>query len=267
MVHLEQEGVPENENAENLIPPHPKRLAGTVAIVTGAAGGLGQAIAVRLADEGSTVAVLDIKEPIWEAGTPPRTTAWRCDVSQPDDVRRVVEDVAESQGGIDILVNAAGLLSGRSSLLEVTPEELHRFFGVNAVGAVSMVQACYPYLKKSRHRGRVINIASRTFFTGAPGQLAYVASKGALLGMTRVMARELGPDRICVNAAIPSQVATPGTREHSNNEMFAGTMSQQAIQEFVTPTDFAGLVAYLASQDATMVTGQTFVCDGGGLLH
>jgi 3-oxoacyl-[acyl-carrier protein] reductase len=81
------------------------------------------------------------------------------------------------------------------------------------------------------------------------------------------MARELGPDRICVNAAIPAQVATPGTREHSNDEKFADTMSQQAIQEFVTPADFAGLVAYLASPDAAMVTGQSFVCDGGGLLH
>src|SRR4051794_4709424 len=89
--HLEQEGVPENENAEHLIPQYPKRLAGTVAIVTGAAGGLGKAIAVRLADEGSTVAVLDVKEPKWEAGTPARTTAWRCDVSQPHEVRRVVE--------------------------------------------------------------------------------------------------------------------------------------------------------------------------------
>lgn len=267
MVYPGQEDVSEDGNTDNVSPSYSQRLAGTVAIVTGAAGGLGQAIALRLANEGSAVAVLDNKDPLWEPQTVARTRAWRCDVSQPENVRGVVEDVAESFGGIDILVNAAGLLSGRSSLLHATPEELHRFFGVNAVGALSMVQACYPYLKTSPHRGRVINVASRTFFTGAPGQLAYVASKGALLGMTRVMARELGPDRICVNAAIPSQVATPGTREHSNDETFAGTMSQQAIQEFVTPSDFAGLVAYLASPDATMVTGQSFVCDGGGLLH
>ncbi|WP_258061921.1 SDR family NAD(P)-dependent oxidoreductase [Arthrobacter sp. ZGTC412] len=267
MANNGQQDVSKTVSTDSVSPSHLQRLAGTVAVVTGAAGGLGQAIAVRLANEGSAVAVVDNKEPLWETETLARAKVWRCDVSEPENVRGVVNDVAGSFGGIDILVNAAGLLSGRSSLLQATPEELHRFFGVNAVGALSMVQACYPYLKTSPHRGRVINVASRTFFTGAPGQLAYVASKGALLGMTRVMARELGPDRICVNAAIPSQVATPGTREHSDDETFAGTMSQQAIQEFVTPEDFAGLVAYLASPDAAMVTGQSFVCDGGGLMH
>lgn len=138
---------------------------------------------------------------------------------------------------------------------------------MNAVGPLLMVQACFPYLRDSAHRGRVVNVASRTFFTGAPGQIAYVASKGALIGMTRVMARELGEHRICVNAVMPAQVATPGTRAHSGADTFAQTMSQQAIREFVTPEDFAGLVAFLASHDGRLVTGQSLVCDGGGLLH
>ncbi|MDX3128790.1 SDR family oxidoreductase [Streptomyces europaeiscabiei] len=94
-----------------------------------------------------------------------------------------------------------------------------------------------------------------------------MASKGALIGMTRVMARELGEHRITVNAVAPAQVATPGTRAHSDDEVFAATMRRQAIEEFVTPEHFAGLVSYLASPDAVMVTGQTLVCDGGGLLH
>jgi NAD(P)-dependent dehydrogenase (short-subunit alcohol dehydrogenase family) len=81
------------------------------------------------------------------------------------------------------------------------------------------------------------------------------------------MARELGEHRITVNAAVPSQVATPGTRAHSTDEDFARTMSQQAIPEFVRPEDFAGLVAFLCSSDAAMITGQTLVYDGGGLLH
>jgi NAD(P)-dependent dehydrogenase (short-subunit alcohol dehydrogenase family) len=130
-----------------------------------------------------------------------------------------------------------------------------------------MVQACFPHLRDSAHRGRIVNVASRTFFTGAPGQIGYIASKGALLGMTRVMARELGEHRICVNAVLPAQVATPGTRAHSGDEVFARTMSQQAIQEFVTPEDFAGLIAFLASADGARITGQSLVCDGGGLLH
>jgi NAD(P)-dependent dehydrogenase (short-subunit alcohol dehydrogenase family) len=244
------------------------RLAGTAAVVTGAAGGLGRAVAERLAAEGSTVAALDIKAPWWSGPVPPAgITAWHCDVTKPEEIRDVVGRIVEAFGGIDILVNAAGLLSGRASLLEATPEDLHRYFAVNAAGALSMVQACHPYLKASRHRGRIVNVASRTFFTGSPGQLAYVASKGALIGMTRVMARELGPDRITANAVMPAQVATPGTLAHSSEDAFAATMAQQAIQEFVTPGHFAGLVAYLASPDGAMVTGQSLVCDGGGLLH
>jgi NAD(P)-dependent dehydrogenase (short-subunit alcohol dehydrogenase family) len=244
------------------------RLAGTVAVVTGAAGGLGRAVAERLAAEGSAVAALDVKAPWWSGPVPPEgITAWHCDVTRPKEIRDVVGQVAEAFGGIDILVNAAGLLSGRASLLEATPEDLHRYFAVNAAGALSMVQACHPYLKASPYRGRIINVASRTFFTGSPGQLAYVASKGALIGMTRVMARELGPDRITANALMPAQIATPGTLAHSTDDVFAATMSQQAIQEFVTPGHFAGMVAYLASPDGALVTGQSLVCDGGGLLH
>ncbi|MDX3452031.1 SDR family oxidoreductase [Streptomyces sp. ME02-8801-2C] len=237
-----------------------------VAVVTGAVGGLGGPIVRRLTADGFTVAALDITEPSdRDENTGVRT--WRCDVSDPDATRRTVEEIAATYGGVDVLVNNAGLLSGRSSLLDTTPQELHRFFDVNAVGPLLMVQACVAWLARSAHHGRVVNVASRTFFTGAPGQLAYVASKGALIGMTRVMARELGEHRITVNAVAPAQVATPGTRAHSGDEVFAATMRQQAIQEYVTPEHFAGLVSYLASPDAAMVTGQTLVCDGGGLLH
>ncbi|MFF4274315.1 SDR family NAD(P)-dependent oxidoreductase [Streptomyces sp. NPDC001536] len=237
-----------------------------VAVVTGAAGGLGLAIARRLAGDGFTVAALDVDEPD-DTSSIPGGRAWRCDVGDPAATRRAVSEIAEAYGGVDVLVNNAGLLSGRAPLLETTPEEMHRFFAVNAVGPLLMVQACVPWLRGSPHRGRVVNVASRTFFTGSPGQIAYVASKGALIGMTRVMARELGEHRITVNAVAPAQVATPGTRAHSGDEVFAATMSRQAIKEFVTPEQFAGLVSYLVSPHASMVTGQTLVCDGGGLLH
>ncbi|MDX3311710.1 SDR family NAD(P)-dependent oxidoreductase [Streptomyces sp. NPDC054884] len=246
----------------------PDRRSPRVAVVTGAAGGLGLAVARRLAEDGFTVAALDIAEPDDRDPTP-GVRAWRCDVTDRAATRQAVTEIAETYGGgrIDVLVNNAGLLSGRAPLLETPPEELHRFFAVNAVGPLLMVQASVPWLSASPYGGRVINVASRTFFTGAPGQIAYVASKGALIGMTRVMARELGAHRITVNAVAPAQVATPGTRAHSDDEVFAATMHRQAIEEFVTPEHFAGLVSYLASPDAVMVTGQTLVCDGGGLLH
>jgi NAD(P)-dependent dehydrogenase (short-subunit alcohol dehydrogenase family) len=241
------------------------RLAGRVAIVTGGSGGLGRGIAGRLAAEGCTVASLDIKEPESPLGA--REHFFACDVTDRDAASAAVREVAERFGGLDILVNNAGLLSGRHSFLDVTAEQMHRYFDVNAVGPLLMTQAAYPYLKASGHRGRVINVASRTFFTGNAGQAAYVASKGALTGLTRVLANELGADGITVNAIVPAQVATPGTREHSGEEVFAVTMSKQAIKDYVTPEHFAGLAAYLASPDAVLITGQTMVYDGGGLLR
>jgi NAD(P)-dependent dehydrogenase (short-subunit alcohol dehydrogenase family) len=160
-----------------------------------------------------------------------------------------VEEVVDVFGGIDVLVNNAGLLSGRRSFLEVDKEEMLRYFTVNTVGYLHLAQSCFPHLRDSPHAGRIVNVSSRTFFIGSPGQLAYVASKGGVFGLTRVLARELGDHKITVNAVMPSQVATPGTEEHSGPEMFASTMSAQAIKEFVRPEDFAGIVAFLASDD------------------
>ena len=142
-----------------------------------------------------------------------------------------------------------------------------RYFTTNVVGYLHMVQSTFPHLRDSSHNGRIINLASRTFFTGSPGQIAYVASKGGVFGLTRVLARELGEHKITVNAVMPSQVATPGTEAHSGAEMFAQTMGQQAIKEFVRPDDFAGIVAFLASDDGRLMTGQSIVLDGGGLLY
>ena len=246
----------------------PTRLLGRRAIVTGAAGGLGEGIAARLAAEGAAVALLDVKDasPVAAAiGDPARP--FHCDVTDREGVGRVVDEVAVAFGGIDILVNNAGILSGRRPFLEVDKAEMLRYYETNVVGYLHLVQACFPYLKESAHGGRVVNVASRTFFTGSPGQIAYVASKGGVFGLTRVMARELGEHHITVNAVMPSQVATPGTEAHSGPEMFESTMRQQILKEFVRPEDFAPLVAFLASDDARLITGQSMVCDGGGLLY
>lgn len=245
------------------------RLEGTVSVVTGASGGIGRGIAARLAAEGSTVACLDTAPPSAEveAAMGVREHDIRCDVTDQQQVQAAVAETADRFGGIDILVNNAGLLTGRQSYLEVTAEQMHRYFDVNAVGPLLMAQACHPHLIRSGWRGRIMNVASRTFFTGNPGQLPYIASKGALAGITRVLAQELGEEGVTVNAVMPAQVSTPGTREHSSEEVFARTRDQQAIREFVRPEHFAGLVAYLASPDAALVTGQTMVCDGGGLMR
>ncbi|MQA88276.1 MAG: SDR family oxidoreductase [Streptosporangiales bacterium] len=243
------------------------RLEGRSALVTGGAGGLGTAIVERLRGEGAHVAVLDIGLPP-DASPEPQAgiLRWRTDVTNEDEAAAAVEATVRNFGGLDILVNNAGLLSGRAPFAETDQETFLRFLTVNAVGYHVMARAAVPALTDSSH-GRVINVASRTFFTGSPGQMAYVASKGAVLGMTRVLARELGPQGITVNAAMPGMVPTPGTRAHSDDEAFARMAAQQAIPRQVQPADFAGLVAFLASDDAAMITGQAILCDGGGYLH
>jgi NAD(P)-dependent dehydrogenase (short-subunit alcohol dehydrogenase family) len=238
-------------------------LVGRRALVTGGARGIGAAIAARLVSEGMHVAVLDVL-PSNSAASGIRSHL--ADVTEPAEVEAAVEATAAEFGGLDVLVNNAGILSGRRSFAEASKQELVRQLTVNAVGYVLCAQAAVPWLARSPS-GRIVNVASRTFFTGAPGQLGYVASKGAVIGMTRVLARELGKDRITVNAVMPGQVSTDGTREHSDEDVFDATMRQQAIQERVQPEDLAALVAFLASDEARLITGQTILCDGGGYLH
>jgi len=231
-------------------------------VVTGGARGIGRALAERLSADGHRVTVLDVVEPDDAA-----TTDWvRCDVTETDQLQAAMTDVAERAGGIDVLVNNAGLISPRRPYLESGKDELLRYLTVNAVGYALATQAAHPWLVAS-DRGCVVNVASRTFFTGSPGQLAYVASKGAVIGMTRVLAKELGPSGVTVNAVMPGQVATPGTEQYNSEEDFDRTMAQQAIRRRVRPEDLAGLVSFLCSPDARMITGQTIICDGGGYLH
>ena len=246
------------------------RLKGRVAIVSGAASGIGRAAAVRLASEGAIIEILDIKdassavEEIWAAGG--EANAQTCDVTNEGQVHQTVETIADRHGRVDILVNNAGILSGRTPWHQLSYEEMNRFVQVNYLGYFNVSKAVYPLIKKSRH-GRIINVASRTYFLANPGQMAYVAAKGAVMGMTRVMAKELGEEGITVNAVAPGMVATPGTEAHSNDEAFNRVMMNQAIKKRVTPEHFAGLIAFIASDDAEMITGQMILCDGGGYLH
>jgi 3-oxoacyl-[acyl-carrier protein] reductase len=245
-------------------------LVGRIAVVSGAANGIGKAAAIRLAKEGAIVEILDIQDAsgavdeIKAAGG--IAYAELCDVTSQEQVDRAVAAITSRHDHVDILVNNAGILSGRTPWHELTYEEVNRFMQINYLGYFLVSKAIYPLLKKSRH-GRLINVASRTYFLANPGQMAYVAAKGAVMGMTRVMAKEMGDDNICVNAVAPGMIATPGTMAHSNEEAFNRVMNNQAIKKRGKPEHLAGLIAFLASDDAELITGQMILCDGGGYLH
>lgn len=247
-----------------------KRLQDRIAVVTGAAAGLGKAAAIRLASEGAKIEILDIQDgaaavaEIQAAGGDAHATL--CDCANEAQIAAAVQEITARRGHVDILVNNAGILSGRKPWHTLTYEEVNRYVQVNYLGYFLVTKAFYPLIKVSS-TPRVIMVASRTYFLANPGQMAYVASKGAVMGMTRVLAKEMGEEGIPVNAVMPGMVATPGTMEHSQEEAFNRVMGNQAIKKRVTPEHLAGLIAFLASDDAELITGQMILCDGGGYLH
>ena len=242
-------------------------LDGRVAVVTGGARGLGNAAAARLSEEGVKVAILDIREDeAAEVANGIGGAAFKCDTTDEAQLAAAFKGVQERFGGVDILVNNAGIIAQRKDWQDWTKGDLARFAEINYIGYFLTIKAAYPLLKASEH-ARVINVASRTFFMGNPGQTPYVSAKGAVVGLTWNMCRELGPDGITVNSVMPGQVATEGTREYNAEEVFDRTMQNQAIKQRVEPSDLAGLIAFLASDDASLISGQSIVCDGGGLLH
>jgi NAD(P)-dependent dehydrogenase (short-subunit alcohol dehydrogenase family) len=247
------------------------KLDGRIAVVTGAASGLGRAIALRLAQEGAQLGLIDLKDQaetlrlLREQGG--QAEAWSADVSDEAQVNSAFAALGGRFDRIDVLVNNAGILSGRKPWYEHTKAEVERFLAINYVGYFLVTKAAYPLLKRSQVPARIINIASRTFFSAPPGQMAYIASKGAVIGMTRVLARELGEEGITVNALMPGQVATPGTMEFTSEDVFERTMQAQAIKQRGQPEDLANLVAFIASDDARLITGQTIIVDGGGFMH
>jgi NAD(P)-dependent dehydrogenase (short-subunit alcohol dehydrogenase family) len=231
-------------------------LDGRVAVVSGAATGIGRAIAMRLAGEGALVEILDVQdaastcEEIRAAGGAANSEI--CDVTNEDQIAAALKAIADRHHMVDILVNNAGILSGRQPA-----HTLSRF----VQDQLLVLQAIYPLLKKSTH-GRLINIASRTNFLAHPSQIAYVA----VTGMTRLLAREMGEDSITVNAVAPGMSAMTETQADSPEEAFSEVMMKQAIKKSVRPEHVAALVAFIASDEAELITGQMILCDGGGFL-
>jgi 3-oxoacyl-[acyl-carrier protein] reductase len=250
----------------------PFGLEGRVAIVTGAGGGLGQAICPGLAAAGAAVACVDIDEAkagdvarsVEAAGG--RAVPIEADISDADAIRDATAQVIGELGGVDILVNNAAIYP-RREWTEITAEEWDRVLAVNLRGYFLCARAVFDSMRERGH-GRILNLSSLTFFIGFSHLLDYVSSKGAVIGFTRSLAREVGPAGVTVNAIAPGAFPTDAEKIHPNPEQYNQfVLDQQSLKRRGTPEDIANLVVFLASDAASFITGQTIVIDGGWGMH
>ena len=249
------------------------RLKGKVAIVTGAGGGIGKALATRLAQDGAAVVIADVRNYDVAAAeiaksTSARTLGLEVDVASETDAQRMAAETVETFGRIDILVNNAALFSA----IELKPfenipaEEWRKVMEVNTLGVFLCCRACVPHMRKGGY-GRIINLASGAPLKGVPLFLHYIASKGAVIAMTRGLARELGNDAITVNSLAPGFTLSENVMKHEVHVRQGEiTRTTRAIQRDEKPEDLVGAVSFLASDDAAFITGQTLVVDGGSAM-
>ena len=248
-------------------------LQGKKIMVTGAARGLGLGFAQAIAKAGATVVMADILTELVEQEAKQLQQqglgvhAVGLDLSQPESIRSAVQFAADKLYGLDGLVNCAALASGvgGKDLMQYDPDLWDRVMTVNVKGTWLMVQACVPYLKQSG-AAKIINVASDTALWGAPKLMAYVASKGAIISMTRSMARELGEFNICVNTISPGLTLVEAT-EYVPQERHDLYVTGRAIQRQQHPQDLNGTALYLLSELASFVTGQNIPVNGGFVFN
>ena len=242
-----------------------QRHAGKVAVVTGAASGIGQAHALRLAAEGAAVIVADVQPGDATLGqieaSGGRAAAIRCDVADPDSVAAFGDRVEVAFGRCDILVNNAGLIPAQS-VEHITFAEWRRIMSVNLDGVFLMTQRFLPGMRE-RKWGRIVNMASNTFGQKTKGLAHYVASKGGVIGFTRSLAAEVGVSGVTVNAIAPGLVRTHTTESGPQAALFDMLAQQQAIKRTQEPADLVGALSFFASDDSAFITGQTLCVDGG----
>ncbi len=248
------------------------RLAGKVALVTGAQQGIGKAIALAYGREGASVVVnyLDSQAAAEEIAAQIRALGQRAmpiagDVAQAADVRRMVE-VGESLGGIDILVNNAGIFP-RVEFLDMTEAQWDEVLNVNLKGTFLCTQAVAQKLVERGRGGAVINLASSAAFRSSPRGVHYVASKAGIVGVTRATALELAPYRVRVNAIAPGTTDTAQPRYGMSEEELQAAGRQVPLGRMGTPEDVADLAVFLASEAARHITGQTLHVNGGQYLY
>jgi NAD(P)-dependent dehydrogenase (short-subunit alcohol dehydrogenase family) len=243
-----------------------RKLDGQTALVTGAASGIGRAIALRFAEEGANVVVADVREDPREGGRPthemiPGASFVEMDVSDVADVRAGIETTVNAFGRLDVMVNNAGVYPGPQPIETVGEEEYHRLMDVNLRGVYFGSKFAAEVMREQGDGGSIINVSSVAGIVGYEDASAYCASKGGVANLSRELAVELGGDDIRVNAINPGVIETAMTTQDAS---VAGTMDEQIpLHRDGQPEDVAGAALFLASEDSAYVTGHNLVVDGG----
>lgn len=243
-------------------------LSGRTALVTGGGSGMGLAHATKLAERGANVVVCDVpgdgrakeaSDGLTAAGH--AAEAIEVDVSDTPALKDAIAEVSGRHGRIDILVNNAGISGKQAPFLEIDEDFFDRMFQVHVKGAFFASQAVIPGMQAAGY-GKIVNISSNFAMHGGSGMAHYTSAKGALLGLTKVLAKEFGPDGIRVNAVAPGLVRTPMVAR-LDDETFAEFAENVPLRRLATPEDVAETVAFLAAPASDMITGQTITPSGG----
>ena len=248
------------------------KLDGRVAIVTGGGRGLGKAFCIGLAAEGArilaatneTVGLDQTIEEVRQLGT--EAESLLVDVTSDEDMKKMARYAMDRFGRIDILINNAALYYGlgRKPFHAISCDEWDAVMAVNVKGLWLSTKAVFPYMKEAG-KGKIVNLASEVFFTGSHGFAHYVATKGAVVGLTRALAIELGPDNICINAVAPGFTDTEGSRSIADVNKY--DTSKTPLRRLGTAEDIVGAAVFLSSDAADFITGQTILVDGGRAMH
>jgi NAD(P)-dependent dehydrogenase (short-subunit alcohol dehydrogenase family) len=248
------------------------RLDGKRVVVTGAAQGLGRAFVLHLAGSGARVLAADVRveglaetcaRATDEGGVALAATA---DVSSSEDTLALADAARNAFGGVDALVNNAAVVEGlrRRAFDEIPEDEWDRVLRVNVKGVWLCARALVPLLREAGG-GSIVNLASEVAFTGSPGLVHYVTSKAAVVGLTRALARELGPSGIRVNAVAPGFIPTEGSRTMTDSTSY--DTSATPLGRVGEPADLLGALSFLVSDESAFVTGQTLLVNGGRVFR